>query len=165
MHLRHYFSFIDYSTDQKHSPHKTYSLTKTFTTVKMGNATSTNAIANFSKFESLAKELRLQIWEEAVESLEPAFIVIRCYPPGTPFVDESSSDLQLTKKKTYGTRASAPVPAVLQANQEARELVLKRYRLMFANAVSPGPPQYFNPDKDRLHLCNVGPSHYHQDVE
>ena len=136
----------------------------------MGNTNSTTTAATnaassyFSKFESLPKELRLQIWEDAVDSIEPGFVVIRAYPKGQPFVDESSPDVQFTTEITYVISASAPVPALLQVNAEARQVALKKYRPMFADFNSTGLPLYFNPDKDRLHLIDIGPSNNYPDT-
>ncbi|PMD18417.1 hypothetical protein NA56DRAFT_691138 [Hyaloscypha hepaticicola] len=50
----------------------------------------------------------------------------------------------------------APVQDLFQVNQEAREVALRKYRLKFTDVNTPSKPLYFNPDKDSLHLSNLG---------
>jgi hypothetical protein len=123
----------------------------------MGNTASTTptataAISDVPKFESLPKELRLQIWEDIAESIEPEFVVIKAVD-----ILKTNSYARYYDGYVYRIYGSASIGSeLLQVNQEAREVVLKKSRLMFADADSQRRPLYFNPDKDSLHLDNVG---------
>jgi hypothetical protein len=111
-----------------------------------------NTLSTFTNFGALPKELRLLVWEQAVNSIEPKSVVIeplhKVTREGTIFVDTF---------RGYKARPSDVSPVMLHTSSEARAVALKSYRRMFEDTAPPSFPIYFNPDRDSLHLRDCDP--------
>jgi len=107
-------------------------------------------LEQFTRYPNLAPKLRILIWERSLQ----ARVVTFDYAPGL----------------RHRTRISANIPAILQANREARAVGLKYYKTCFSSL--DGHPCYFNASKDVLHLTSVAaffidqlPSKFKEELE
>jgi hypothetical protein len=85
-----------------------------------------NKPVSFPQFSRLPPEIRCQIWEFLIQ---PRIIVASCLQQ-----DESLSERR--KELRARTTSGSAVPALLQVNQETREIALKHYELTFSWRIS-----------------------------
>jgi 2EXR family len=107
-------------------------------------STQNAAATEFTNFGNLPKEIRLLIWEAAVDNIDPRFVLFHANVHG----DEPDHP---RPRRDCGYLASWMTPSILHVNSEARTVALKAYPL-FANMGVPSRILNFNVNCDSVIL-------------
>jgi hypothetical protein len=104
----------------------------------------------FRRFRKLPKELRLKIWEDCAESIEPQVIRVVDDTELTYVQQPGTKNATFDIEEDYKFKVICKRPALMHANHESRQVASKYYTKAFKSYF--GHPIYINLKEDILHL-------------
>ena len=126
-------------------------------------------LSSFDPFPNLPFELRTIIWKFALlfgpkvvtistpEGEYESLLVYHRYIQNRAdlrYIPEYLAVMPGRGNPKTGIRARYQMPALLQVNQESRELALATFDAAFSQNLNGGPPVYFNFAQDALHFAD-----------